>query len=49
MNINQNQQHRHLNDPSFQGINRLFVLSFENDVRRTSYKLYFLPIAKIKD
>ena len=25
----------HLNDPSFQGVNRLFVLSFENEDDRT--------------
>ena len=28
----------YLIDPSFQGINRLFVLSFENDAHRTNYK-----------
>ena len=28
----------YLIDPSFQGINRLFVLSFEDDAHRTSYK-----------
>ena len=35
-------------DPSFQGINRLFVLPFGNDARRTSYKRYYLPTKEIK-
>ena len=33
-------RNRYLNnliDPSFQGVNRLFVLSFENDAHRKSY------------
>ena len=36
-------------DPSFQGTNRLFVLSFENDAHQRSYKRYFLPTVEIKD
>ena len=36
-------------DPRFQGLNRLFVLSFENNVYRTSYKRYFLKFLTIKD
>ena len=36
-------------DPRFQGVNRLFVLSFENDEHRRRYKLYFLPTVEIKD
>ena len=36
-------------DPSFQGVNRLFVLSFENDAHQGSYKRYFLPAVKVKD
>ena len=36
-------------DPSFQGVNRLFVLSFENEAQRTSYKLYYLPTREIKN
>ena len=35
-------------DTSFQGVNRLFVLSFEDEAQRTSYKRYYLPIIKIK-
>ena len=30
----------HLIDPSFLGVNRLFVLSFENDAHRRSYMQY---------
>ena len=43
---------RYLNyliDPSFEGVNRLFVLSFEDDAHRRSYKRYFLPTVEIKD
>ena len=33
----------HLVEPSFQGLNRLFVLAYENDTQRTSAKDYYLP------
>ena len=36
-------------EPSFQGVNRLFVLVFENDAQRTSNKRYYLPNVEIKD
>ena len=39
----QNQYLDFLNNPSFQGVNRLFVLPFENEAQRTSYKRYYLP------
>ena len=39
----------HLVEPSFQGINRLFVLAFENDTQRTSHAGYYLPNVEIKD
>ena len=39
----------HLVEPSFQGVNRLFALAFENDAQRTSNKRYYLPIVEIKD
>ena len=39
----------HLVEPSFQGVNRLFVLAFENDTQGTSAKGYYLPNVKIKD
>ena len=45
----QNPNLNHLVEPSFQGINRLFVLAFENDTYRTSSKRYNLPNVEIKD
>ena len=34
--------------PSFQGVNRLFVLAFENDAQRISNKRYYIPNVEIK-
>ena len=34
---------------SFQGVNRLFVLSFENKNDRKSHSTYYLPKVEIKD
>ena len=45
----QNPNLNHLVKPSFQGVNRLFVLAFENDDDRTSSDEYYLPIVEIKD
>ena len=45
-NITKSKQNRYLNhlvDPSFQGVNRFFVLSFENENDRTSHSTYYLP------
>ena len=39
----------HLVEPSFQGVNRLFVLAFENDDHRTSDDRYYLPTVELKD
>ena len=39
----QNANLNHLIEPSFQGVNRLFVLAFENDAQRTSNKRYCIP------
>ena len=36
-------------EPSFQGVNRLFVLAFENDTQRTTANGYYLPHVEIKD
>ena len=36
-------------NPSFQGVNRLFVLSSENENDRTSHSNYYLPKVQIKD
>ena len=43
---------RYLNwliNPSLQGVNRLFVLSFENENDRTSHSTYYFPKVEIKD
>ena len=45
----QNANLNHLIEPSFQGVNRLFVLAFENDEQRTSNKRYYIPNVEIKD
>ena len=45
----QNPNLNHLIEPSFQGVNRLFVLAFENDDDRTSSDEYYLPTVEIKD
>ena len=45
-------QNRYLNyliNPSFQGVNKLFALSFENENDRTSHSTYYLPKLEIKD
>ena len=39
----------HLIEPSFQRVNRLFVLAFENDDDRTSDDEYYLSAVEIKD
>ena len=39
----------HLADLSFQGVNRLLVLSFETENNRTSHSNYYLPKTEIKD
>ena len=39
----------HVVEPSFQGVNRLFVLAFENDDDRTSSDEYSLQIVEVKD
>ena len=43
----QNQSLDFLINPSFQGVNRLFVLSFENESDRTSHSNYYLPKVEI--
>ena len=39
----------HLVDPSFQGVKRLFALSFEDENGRASHSDYYLPKVEIKD
>ena len=44
-------QNRYLNyliNPNFQGVNRLFVLSFENENDRSLHSTYYLPEVEIK-
>ena len=36
-------------NPSFQGVNRRFVWSFENEDQRKSHLSYYLPKVEIKD
>ena len=45
----ENRYLNHLVEQSFQGVNRLFVLSFENEDDRTSHSTYYLPKVEIKD
>ena len=48
---NQTKNHNlnYLIDPTFTNINRLFVLSFENEDDRTSFSKYYVPKVEIKD
>ena len=39
----------YLIEPNFQGVNRLFVLAFENDTQKTSSNRYYIPYVEIKD
>ena len=36
-------------DPTFTNVNRLFVLSFENEADRNSFSKYYVPKVEIKD
>ena len=45
----QNANLNHLIEPCFQGVNRLFVLAFENDAQRLSNKKYYLQNVETKD
>ena len=45
----QNPNLTHLVEPSFKGVNRIFVLAFENDTQRTSAKGYYIPNVELKD
>ena len=39
----QNPNLNHLFEPSFQGVNRFFVLAFEDDAQKTSHSGYYFP------
>ena len=45
----QNANLNHLIEPSFQGVNRLFVLAFEDDSQRISKRRYYIPNVEIKN
>ena len=47
--LRQNPNLNYLIEPSFQGVNRLFILAFENDAQRTSHSGYYLPNVEIKN
>ena len=47
--LRRNPNLNYLIEPSFQGVNRLFILAFENDTQRTSHSGYYLPNAEAKD
>ena len=36
-------------NPTFNKVNRLFILSFENEEDRTSFSKYHIPKVQIKD
>ena len=44
----QNRYLNHLVDPNFQGVNRLFVLSFENEDDSKSHSEYYRPKVEIR-
>ena len=46
--LSQNRKLNHLVEPSSQGVNRVFVLAFEDDEQRTSNKRYYIPNVEIK-
>ena len=48
-NQTKNNNLNYLIDPTFTNVNRLFVLSFENENDRTSFSKYFVPNVEIKD
>ena len=47
--LERNANLHHLIEPSFQAVNRLFVLALENDEQRASNRRYYFPNVEIKD
>ena len=47
--LGRNKNLNNLIEASFQGVNRLFVLAFEDDEQRISNKRYYISNAEIKD
>ena len=48
-NQNKNNNLNYLIHPTFSNVNRLFVVSLENEDDRTSYYKYYVPSVEIKD
>ena len=48
-NQTQNNNLNYLIDPTFTKVNRLFVLSFENEDDRRYFSKYYVPSVQIKD
>ena len=48
-NQTRNNSSNYLIDPTFTNVNRLLVLSLENEDDRTSYSKYYIPKIEIKD
>ena len=48
-NQTKNNNLNYLINPTFTNVNRLFVLTFENEYARTSFSKYYLPKVEIKD
>ena len=48
-NQTKNNNLNYLIDPTFTNVNRLFVLSFENEEDRTSFLKYYVPKVEVKD
>ena len=48
-NQTKNNNLNHFIDPTFTNVNRLFVLTFENEDDRISFSKYFVPKVEIKD
>ena len=49
MSNKKNNNLNYLIDPTFSNVNRLFVLSFDNEDDRTSYYKYYMPNVERKD
>ena len=48
-NQTKNKNLNYLIHPIFTSVNRLFVLTFENEDHRTSFSNYYVPKVEIKD
>ena len=48
-NQTKNNNLNYLIDPTFTNVNRLYVLTFENEDDRTSFSKYYLPKLEVKD